>query len=482
MSELLYLECASGISGDMFVAALLDLGADQKVLEEALESLALEGARVQIGRVKKSGLDACDFQVLLDESHENHDHDMAYLHGHVHEHHLEKSPGHEHEHYLEEHKSPVHEHENHLGEYEGHAHEHPQAALHPHSHARGWKDIMDILKKGRLTPGALAMAERIFRILAEAEAKAHGVPQEEVHFHEVGAVDSILDIVAAAVCLDNLGISRVVIPRIQEGQGTVRCQHGLLPVPVPAVTNIAAAWGLPLHIMEEEGEFVTPTGAAIAAAIRTDGELPRQFTIRRCGMGAGKRQYRIPSLLRAFLIQTEEEEKNGQKIRERNKAREEKEELRELGTDRICKLETNIDDCSGENLGFVMERLMEAGARDVHYMPTFMKKNRPAYQLNVICSPEDAPAMEAIIFHETSTIGIRRIEMERTILERREERIALKWGSARVKICQLPGEVRCYPEYEDVAALCRQYKIPYGEMYHEIEEAWKIQNLEQVGR
>lgn len=326
------------------------------------------------------------------------------------------------------------------------------------------------------------MAERIFRILAEAEAKAHGVPQEEVHFHEVGAVDSILDIVAAAVCLDNLGISRVVIPRIQEGQGTVRCQHGLLPVPVPAVTNIAAAWGLPLHIMEEEGEFVTPTGAAIAAAIRTDGELPRQFTIRRCGMGAGKRQYRIPSLLRAFLIQTEEEEKNGQKIRERNKAREEKEELRELGTDRICKLETNIDDCSGENLGFVMERLMEAGARDVHYMPTFMKKNRPAYQLNVICSPEDAPAMEAIIFHETSTIGIRRIEMERTILERREERIALKWGSARVKICQLPGEVRCYPEYEDVAALCRQYKIPYGEMYHEIEEAWKIQNLEQVGR
>ncbi len=476
MSELLYLECASGISGDMFVAALLDLGADQKVLEEALESLHLEGARVRVSRVKKSGLDACDFQVLLDEAHENHDHDMSYLHGHGHKDYLEKDEEDPHRH------SPE-------GSWD-HGHGQSQAEGNPHTHGRGWKDIMDVLKKGRMRPGALAMAERIFRILAEAEAKAHKVALEEVHFHEVGAVDSILDIAGAAVCLDNLGISRVVIPRIREGQGTVRCQHGLLPVPVPAVVNIAAAWGLPLQIMEEEGEFVTPTGAAIAAAIRTDGELPEQFTIRRCGIGAGKRQYRIPSLLRAFLIETGEGEKGDQKNQEGNQPGNPASDR--LGhpakegprpeADRICKLETNIDDCSGENLGFVMERLMEAGARDVHYIPVFMKKNRPAYQLNVICSPKDRASMEDIIFRETSTIGIRCMEMDRTILERREERITFKWGSARVKVCHLPGEVRGYPEYQDVAALCRQYKIPYGEMYQEIEEAWKAKNLKGIGK
>ena len=468
--ELLYLECASGISGDMFVAALLDLGADQKALEEALASLGLEGAQVQIQRVKKSGLDACDFQVILDEAHENHDHDMAYLHGvpqeHFHDPHHEK---------LQEHSHDPH---------------HEKLQEHRHVHARGLQDILDILQRGRLTPGALSLAERIFRILAEAEAKAHGVPPEEVHFHEVGAVDSILDIAAAAVCLDNLGISRVVIPQIQEGRGTVRCQHGLLPVPVPAVTNIAAAWGLPLHIMEEEGEFVTPTGAAIAAAIRTDGELPRQFTIKRCGMGAGKRQYRIPSLLRAFLIEAGEgKAESGIEYKAERKAEPGSECKADskagsrpgisAASDRICKLETNIDDCSGENLGYVMERLLEAGARDVHYTPVFMKKNRPAYQLNVICSPEEVQAMEEIIFHETSTIGIRHLEMERTILEREIQTVSTQWGSARVKVCRLPQGVRCYPEYEDVAALCRQHGISYGEMYHEIEVAWKAQRSKQ---
>lgn len=281
----LYLECASGISGDMTVAALLDLGADEGTLRQALASLPVEGYRVEISRVSKAGLDACDFAVLLDEALENHDHDMEYLHGHSHDH------IHDHE----------HDHDHHHGE---HGHDHPQDQNHPHPHAhRGLPDILQIIQAGALTPGARALAERIFTILAQAEAQAHGVPLEQVHFHEVGAVDSIVDIVAAAVCLDDLGVTEAVVPVLNEGTGFVRCQHGLLPVPVPATLNIAAQQGLNLHILPVEGELVTPTGAAIAAAVKTEDTLPERFRVVKTGYGAGKRHYSVPSLLRAMLIE-----------------------------------------------------------------------------------------------------------------------------------------------------------------------------------
>ncbi len=272
----LYLECASGISGDMTVAALLDLGADEGVLRQALASLPVEGYQVEISRVSKAGLDACDFAVLLDDAHENHDHDMEYLHGHEHDH--------------------THDH--------GHDHSHPHDQNHSHAHThRSLPDILQIIEAGELTPGAKTLAERIFTILAQAEAQAHGVPLEQVHFHEVGAVDSIVDIVAAAVCLDNLGITEAVVPVLNEGSGFVRCQHGLLPVPVPATLNIAAGQGLNLHILPVEGELVTPTGAAIAAAVKTEDALPERFRVLKTGYGAGKRHYSIPSLLRAMLIE-----------------------------------------------------------------------------------------------------------------------------------------------------------------------------------
>ena len=238
--QTLYLECMSGISGDMTVAALLDLGADEQVLQNALDSLPVDGFRIQVTRVKKNGLDACDFHVILDGEHENHDHDMEYLHG---------SGGH---------------HQHHECETESRRHAHSHGHVH-----RNLADILEIIEKADMTAGAKSLSAKIFRILAEAEAKAHGVPEEQVHFHEVGAVDSIVDILAAAVCLDNLDISQVVIPLLCEGRGTVRCQHGILPVPVPAVLNIVQKYELPLHITEVKGELVTPTGAAVAAAIRT---------------------------------------------------------------------------------------------------------------------------------------------------------------------------------------------------------------------
>lgn len=256
----LYLECYSGISGDMFVASMLDLGASQKVLEEVLASLPLDGYKTEITRVNKSGLDVCDFNVVLE--HDNHDHDMDYLYGeHHHEHH--------------------------------HHHEH-----------RHLHDILHIIDHGKMTEGAKDLAKKIFTILGEAEAKAHGTSIEEVHFHEVGAVDSIVDIISAAVCFDDLGIDEVYIPVIYEGTGTVNCAHGTLPIPVPAVNNIVLSHHLPLHIDTIKGELVTPTGAAIASAIVTDTVLPETFTIKKTGVGAGKRAYERPSLLRAMLIET----------------------------------------------------------------------------------------------------------------------------------------------------------------------------------
>lgn len=418
MKNTLYLECYSGISGDMTVAALLDLGADREVLEKALKTLPVEGFEIKISRVKKSGLDVCDFSVILDKEHENHDHDMEYLHG-------------SHKHGEEEHthgEDEAHQHSHiHLHEK---SHDHGHVHLHEHSHHhehRNLSGILHIISHADITPRAKKIAERIFTILAEAEAKAHGTELDEVHFHEVGAVDSIVDIVAAAVCLDNLNITDVIATELCEGHGFVRCQHGIIPVPVPAVVNIAEKHKLSLHITDTEGELVTPTGAAIIAAVRSMDKLPKKFSIEKIGIGAGKRNYDRPSMLRAMLIKDKTFEDN-----------------------QIYKLESNIDDCTGEMLGYVMELLFKAGARDVHYIPVYMKKNRPAYQLNVVCLEKDIEILENIIFEETTTIGIRRIPVERSVLKRRIEKIMTSLGEAEVKICLLKEKEKVYPEYESV--------------------------------
>ncbi len=463
MGSTLYLECSSGISGDMTVAALLDLGADQEVMKKAIASLTVEGFSTEVSRVKKSGLDACDFLVRLDEGHENHDHDMEYLHGegghvHSHLHHHNDAENHEHSH------EGIHSHSHFHDPAETHAH--GDAAGHhspPHIH-RSLNDVLEIISQADLSSRARALAVRIFTILAEAEAKAHGVPLDRVHFHEVGAVDSIVDIVAAAVCLDNLDITEAVIPRICEGRGFVRCQHGVIPVPVPAVVHIAQANQLSLHLTETEGELVTPTGAAIAAAIRTAQQLPESFVIKKTGIGAGKRTYDRPSLLRAMLIERAEQSADAGSDTQKSQ----KEAC--IPKDVVYRLETNIDDCTGEALGYVMERLFDAGARDVHYTPVYMKKNRPAYQLNVICDRETVPEMEKIIFRETTTIGIRKMEMERTVLERSAGKTTTSLGEAEVKVCILPdGARRGYPEYASVERLAKKNGISFRDAFEIIK-------------
>ena len=471
--KILYLECGTGISGDMTAAALLDLGADEGKLRRVLEGIPGGGFLIGISRVKKSGIDCCDFNVILDEAHDGHDHDMEYLYGHLQSgHHDHGHHGHEHGHDHHDHGHHGHEHgcDHHDHDHHDHDHHHEHGHDHDdhdhghdhHHHHTGMAEIREIIGGLAMTDGAKELALRIFGILAEAEAEAHGVSGEEVHFHEVGALDSIVDIVAAAVCLDDLGISRVAVPAVTEGSGTVRCQHGILQVPVPAVTAIAAKYGLPLHFSSRKGELVTPTGAAILAAVMTQDRLPETFVIKKTGLGAGKREYEIPSILRAMIIEerdadpkTEPAGTNAQHLQEGAER------------DTIWKLECDIDDSTGEQLGYAMDRLYAEGAREAHYMPVFMKKNRPGWELTVICDEEHLAGLERVIFEETTTIGIRKQEMARSILTRESVLVKTGYGEIPVKISGEGRYQRIHPEYDKVAETALRCGVPFETVYEE---------------
>lgn len=443
--SILYLECNSGISGDMTVAALLDLGADRQILLDALSSLPLTGYSIEIKDVYKSGIRSCDFNVILD--HDNHDHNMDYLHGHAHS--ITDEHDHTHSHNLSDEHEQIHRHDHSMtvGDVHGHDTDESQHIHHHHHDARNLNDITKIIQVGQLSSGAKDLALKIFQILAEAEAAVHGKTLEEIHFHEVGAVDSIVDIVAVAVCIDNLSPSGIVISALTDGKGQIRCQHGLIPVPVPAVTAIAMQNDLTLNISDVEGELVTPTGAAIAAAVRTATTLPKEFRIRRIGFGAGKRDYAATGLLRAMLLQP----------------------LSKDTHDTILSLETNVDDCSGEALSYTMQLLLDAGALDAFCIPIYMKKNRPACLLKVLCNPEQRAEMESIIFRNTTTIGIRIQEMQRTKLPRKIFALETPWGMADVKCCTYGNDTYYYPENDSVSRLAKQNGTGFTEMYNMIQ-------------
>ena len=423
----LYLECRSGISGDMTVGALLDLGADRARLEAGLKSLPVDGYTLTFGRAKKAGIDAYNFDVLLEhpehpDDHEHHHHDHEDGHHHHHDHH-----DHEHE-------DGHHHHEEHH-----HAHEHP------HVH-RNLHDVLAIIDGGELTPRARELAKKIFGIIAEAEAKAHGLPVEEVHFHEVGAVDSIVDIVGAAICLDSLDIGRVIASPLSEGSGTVRCAHGEMPVPVPAVANIAAAHQVPLELTGLPGELVTPTGIAILGAVCESFAPPSQLRIRKIGYGAGNRE--LPghaNVLRAYLL----------------------EDAAEDTRDEVLLLETNIDDQSGEGLAYACEKLREAGALDVWAEPIYMKKNRPAQKLCVLAKPEQEEAMTLLIFRHTTAIGIRKSNLSRSIMQRELKPVTTRYGDVVVKCCRYGGIEKHYVEYESAKQAAEQFHVTIQQVIEE---------------
>ena len=285
----LIIDGTSGISGDMTVAALLDLGASEEHLREQLATLPVDGFSISVTRVNKHGIDACDFDVQLAEELENHDHDMAWLYGnetaaehtheHEHEHHHHDHDEHEHCH--------EHDHETHGHGHEGHHHAH-------HHHHRSLADVTAIIDGSQLSDGTKRRALAIFTALAAAEAKAHGKTPETVMFHEVGAVDSIVDVCSVAICLDDLGIEDIVVESLSEGHGTIRCAHGLMPIPVPAVVNLCQAGNIALTPAPVAGELVTPTGAAIVTALRTSDQLPSRYRIEAVGYGAGARPKAAP--------------------------------------------------------------------------------------------------------------------------------------------------------------------------------------------
>lgn len=405
MKKTLYLEGASGISGDMTVGALLDLGADRKKLDAVLDSLHLDGFHYAVSRKISHGIEGCDFEVVL----------------HEHTHH--------HEHTTDEHH---------------HAHD-----AHHHEH-RNLADVYTVIDRGVMSDRARELSKKIFQIVARAEAKAHGKPVEQVHFHEVGAIDSIVDIVAASVLIDDLGIDDCVVVGLTEGNGTVRCQHGDLPVPVPAVLNIASEYAIPLRTSRVNGEMVTPTGIAIAAALRTRTVLPTQYTVSKTGIGLGKRDFGHANILRALILEDLE-----------NSAKPEQ----------IFLLETNIDDCSGEQMGLALEKLMSAGARDAHFLPCYMKKNRPAYLLRVIADGSNLTEMERVIFESTTSIGLRKIPLERTVMQRESVKIELPFGSVEAKKCSWNGITRCYPEYESVKKLAEAAGLSFSLVFTAAKEA-----------
>ena len=430
MGKILYLECNSGISGDMTVGALLDLGADRQVLENALESLGVDGYHLHFGRKVVCGLDAFDFDVHLEADGYGHSH----AHTHRREDAYERVDSYEH--------SEVHEHCH--GHKHERSHEHEDGHSHSHTH-RNLHDIYHIIDHLDSNERVKEMARTMFRIVAEAESKAHGLPVEQVHFHEVGAVDSIVDIISAAVCIDNLGVEDVVVSALAEGHGHVHCQHGVLPVPVPATANIASSYGLKLHFTDNDGEMVTPTGAAIAAALRTKDRLPSSCRLLKVGMGAGNKVFKQANVLRAMLLETSQEEDRTMWV-----------------------LETNLDDCTGEMLGLAMEMLLDAGAADVWYTPIHMKKNRPAYMMSVLCRESSIEAMEEIILTQTTTIGIRRYPTERTVLERSEIQVETSYGPADVKMCAYKGRKFFYPEYESIRRICMEQGADFQTAYHQV--------------
>lgn len=273
----LIIDGTSGISGDMTVAALLDLGASEEHLREQLATLPVDGFEIAVTRVNKHGIDACDFDVQLAAELENHDHDMAWLYGN------EATAEHTHEH-------------GHGHDHEGHHHAH-------HHHHRSLADVTAIIDGSQLSDGAKRRALAIFSVLAAAEAKAHGKTPDTVLFHEVGAVDSIVDVCSVAICLDDLGIEDIVVESLSEGHGTIRCAHGLMPIPVPAVVNLCQAGNIALTPAPVAGELVTPTGAAIVTALRTSEHLPVRYRIEAVGYGAGKRPYEgCSGTLRCLLV------------------------------------------------------------------------------------------------------------------------------------------------------------------------------------
>ena len=425
-----YLECFSGISGDMFLGALVDAGVPPQTLEDTVSALNL-GARLEISRVVRSGISATKVDVWVngekdlprEEFWKQYEHEHSHEHSHAH--------GHEHEHHAGEHS---------VGNSRKQA-----AALQErsHSHGRGLTEIREIISAASISATAKKTAIAIFEALGRAEAKVHNKPIESIHFHEVGAVDALVDIVCAAVGAEALAVDQWICSPLNVGGGMVTCAHGTFPVPAPATVELLAQ--APVYSSGLQAELVTPTGAAIVKTLVSRFAAFPDMKIEKSVYGAGSRNFPgHPNVMRLTV---------GESLSDSLAAN--------TSSETIAVLEANLDDLNPQVFGYVMDRLLEDGALDAFGLPVQMKKNRPGMLLTVLCKPEDASKLTQIIFTETTTLGVRRRDESRRILARRWQPVQTPWGEVRIKIASMNGTITSYaPEYEDCRRIAAEHHLP----------------------
>ncbi len=409
-----YLECFSGMSGDMFLGAVVDAGVPARLLEETVSSLGL-GARLEVSRVMRSGISATKVDVWVDGEKD----------------------------------LPREQYWAHKDQSQGHG------PSHSHSHGRGLTEIKQIIVAASISECAKKTAIAIFEALAAAEAKIHKIPIERVHFHEVGAVDAMVDIIGAAVAAEVLSVNEFVCSSLNVGGGTVKCAHGTFPVPAPATMELLK--DASVYSSGLQAELVTPTGAAIVKTLASRFAAFPEMQIEKSGYGAGSRDF--PGHPNVVRLTVGEDTSNALTAK--------------IASETITVLEANLDDLNPQVFGYVMDRLLDDGALDVFAMPVQMKKNRPGALLTVLSKPEDADKLTQFMFSETTTLGVRRRDEVRRTLARRWETIATPWGEVRIKIASMNGTVTNYaPEYEDCRRLAAEHHVPLKTVMQEATRAY----------
>ena len=437
--KILYYECFSGISGDMNLGAMLDLGVSRETLTEGLNRLNLAGWKIDVSRDQRHGITGTRVTVTTTEETDTYEHEEIHDHDHDHDDH-----GHTHHH-------------DHDGHGHSHAERHTHDHLHPHEpdpvmhgekhHHRNMADIVQIINSSSLDQATKELSLKIFKVIAEAEAAVHNVPVNEIHFHEVGAVDSIIDIVGAAICFRALNVTRVYVSDIELGGGTVKCEHGVLPVPAPATASIIK--GFPVHTGGVAFEATTPTGAAIIAALAEPAPAALKYRIEKTGYGIGQKDNpSLPNLLRVYLADTEEQPVTGHQS---------------------FMVECNIDDMNPELSEYISARLFASGAKDVFFTPVIMKKGRPAFTVSIICEEETISDIREILFTESSTIGLRIMPFIKETLQREFEEIETRFGKVMIKKSFYNGHlVSVKPEADRCAAIAAATGLPMKQVIHEI--------------
>jgi uncharacterized protein (TIGR00299 family) protein len=477
-----YLECFSGISGDMFLGALLDAGVPLEVFTRTVEALGVD-ARLEISRVDRSGISATKLDVIAAGEKElpreefwaealstqqstlnsaksfpvGHSHSHGEEHAHAHSHsHGSHSHDHEHSHGAEASHDHSHQHshdQSHSHEDSHiHSHEHDHHSGHTHSH-RGLKEIRQIIRAASISQSAKDRAIRIFEALGAAEAKVHNTDIEKLHFHEVGAIDAIVDIVCASVGAEVLGVDEWICSPLNVGGGTVVCAHGTFPIPAPATLELLK--NAPLYSGEIQKELVTPTGAAIVSVLASRFSHFPAMKTEKIGYGAGTRNFKnSPNVLRISVGETAERHESPFPVEE------------------ITVLEANVDDMTPQIFGYVLEQALQNGALDAFGTPIQMKKSRPGMLLTVLCRTEDSQDLTKLILAETTTLGVRMRQESRAALTRRHVSVSTKWGDVRMKLANLNGSISNYaPEYEDCRQIAKEQKVPLKTV---MQEAIKI--------